>query len=165
MNLANNAERVNQELQNLEKGQSVMVSMADHVLDTKKRVEYGVHQILLEVGDLVKTQGININSTLRQRFDGISNDIMDNQNGALANLTSKMEQEMNKVMICYLLTDLASQCQNLLLLSLLQVWRQINVMYQQMTESARALDKLHQQNEVYVNGTTSTMGGMENKVM
>ena len=140
MDLANNAERVNQELQDLEKGQSVMVSMADHVLDTKKRVEYGVHQILLEVGDLVKAQGVNINSTLSQRFDGISNDIMDNQNGALANLTSKMEQEMNKV------------------------WRQINVMYQQMSESARALDKLHQQNEAYVNGTTSTMGGMKSKV-
>lgn len=140
MDLANNAERVNQELQNLEKGQSVMVSMADHVLDTKKRVEYGVHQILLEVSDLVKAQSVNINSTLSQRFDGISNDIMDNQNGALANLTSKMEQEMNKV------------------------WRQINVMYQQMSESARALDKLHQQNEAYVNGTTFTMGGMKSKV-
>lgn len=37
-------------------------------------------------------------------------------------------------------------------------------MYQQMTESARALDKLHKQNEAYVNGTTATMGGMENKV-
>ncbi|KAF7996226.1 hypothetical protein HCN44_001858 [Aphidius gifuensis] len=140
LDLANNAERVNQELRDLEKGQSVMVSMADHVLDTKKRVEYGVHQILLEVGDLVKTQGININDTLSTRFDGISNDIMDNQNGAVANLTSKMEQEMN------------------------QIWRQINVMYQQMTESARALEKLHKQNEVYVNGTTTTMGGMENKV-
>ncbi|XP_011261945.1 centromere-associated protein E isoform X2 [Camponotus floridanus] len=140
MDLANNAERVSQDLQELEKGQSVMVSMADHVLDTKKRVEYGVHQILLEVGDLVKAQGININSTLTQRFDGISNDIMNNQNGALANLTSKMELEMNKI------------------------WRQINVMYQQMSESARALDKLHKQNEAYVNGTTSTMGGMESKV-
>lgn len=95
--MTNNAERINQELRDLEKGQSVMVSMADHVLDTKKRVEYGVHQILLEVGDLVKTQGININDTLSTRFDGISNDIMDNQNGAVANLTSKMEQEMNQV--------------------------------------------------------------------
>lgn len=140
MDLANNAEHVNQELNDLEKGQSVIVSMADHVLDTKKRVEYGVHQILLEVGDLVKAQSTNINNTLNQRFDGISNDIMDNQNGALANLSSKMEQEMN------------------------QVWRQINVMYQQMTESAKALDKLHKQNEEYVNGTTSTMGGMETKV-
>ncbi|CAK9811078.1 hypothetical protein ANTPLA_LOCUS6830 [Anthophora plagiata] len=140
MDLAKNAEHMNQELNDLEKGQSVMVSMADHVLDTKKRVEYGVHQILLEVGDLVNAQGMNINNTLNQRFDGISNDIMDNQNGALANLTTKMEQEMN------------------------QVWRQINVMYQQMTESAKALDKLHKQNEEYVNGTTSTMGGMETKV-
>ncbi|XP_043277573.1 kinesin-related protein 9 [Venturia canescens] len=140
LDLSNNAERVNQELHGLEKGQSVMVSMADHVLDTKKRVEYGVHQILLEVGDLVKAQGNNINETLNLRFDGISNDIMDNQNGAVANLTTKMEQEMN------------------------QVWRQINVMYQQMTESAKALDKLHKQNEAYVNGTTSTMGGMESKV-
>lgn len=38
-------------------------------------------------------------------------------------------------------------------------------MYQQMTESAKALDKLHKQNEEYVNGTTSTMGGMETKVI
>ncbi|XP_033340577.1 uncharacterized protein LOC117228729 isoform X1 [Megalopta genalis] len=140
MDLANNAERVNQELIDLEKGQSVMVSMADHVLDTKRRVEYGVHQILLEVGDLVKAQGVNINNTLNQRFDGISNDIMDNQNGALANLTTKMEQEMN------------------------EVWRQINVMYQQMTESTKTLEKLHKQNVEYVNGTTTTMDGMETKV-
>uniref|UniRef100_A0A0C9RKG0 DDB_G0290503_3 protein n=1 Tax=Fopius arisanus TaxID=64838 RepID=A0A0C9RKG0_9HYME len=140
LDLANNADRVNEELKDLGKGQSVMVSMADHVLDTKKRVEYGVHQILLEVGDLVKAQSVHINDTLQSRFDGLSNDIMDNQNGAVANLTTKMEQEMN------------------------QVWRQINVMYQQMTESAKALDKLHKQNEAYVNGTTTTMGGMESKV-
>lgn len=140
MDMGANADRIKQELQDLEKGQSVMVSMADHVLDTKKRVEYGVHQILLEVGDLLKAQGANINNTLNTRFDGISNDIMDNQNDALSNLTTKMEQQMN------------------------QVWRQINVMYQQMMESAKALDKLHEQNEVYVNGTTSTMGGMKNKV-
>ncbi|XP_051174460.1 coiled-coil domain-containing protein 146 [Leptopilina boulardi] len=140
MDMGANADRMKQELQDLEKGQSVMVSMADHVLDTKKRVEYGVHQILLEVGDLLKAQSANINNTMNTRFDGISNDIMDNQNDALSNLTTKMEQQMN------------------------QVWRQINVMYQQMMESAKSLDKLHEQNEVYVNGTTSTMGGMKNKV-
>ncbi|XP_047359336.1 centromere-associated protein E isoform X5 [Vespa velutina] len=140
MAMADNSNHVSKELHDLSKGQLLMVSMADHVLDTKKRVEYGVHQILLEVGDLVKAQSKNINNTINTRFDGISNDIMDNQNGALANLTTKMEQEMN------------------------QVWRQINVMYQQMTESAKALDKLHKQNEVYINGTTSTMDGMENKV-
>lgn len=97
LDLANNAERVNQELHDLNKGQSVVVSMADHVLDTKKRVEYGVHQILLEVGDLIKAQGLGINSTLNMRFDEIFKNIMNNQNGALANLTTKMEQEMNQV--------------------------------------------------------------------
>ena len=97
MDFGKNADRVNQELHDLQNSQSVMVSMADHVLDTKKRVEYGVHQILLEVGDLLKAQGTNINNTLNTRFDGISNDIMDNQNGALGNLTTKMEQEMNQV--------------------------------------------------------------------
>lgn len=74
-----------------------MVSMADHVLDTKKRVEYGVHQILLEVGDLIKGQGLVINDTLNTRFDDIFNGITNNQNGALANLTTKMEKEMNQV--------------------------------------------------------------------
>ena len=37
-------------------------------------------------------------------------------------------------------------------------------MYQQMMESSKALNKLHKQNEAYVNGTTSTMDGMESKV-
>jgi hypothetical protein len=92
----NNAERINQELHDLGKGQSVMVEMADHVLDTKKRLEHA-YKILREVGELVMAQGLNINHTLNSRFDGISNDIMDNQNGALANLTVKMEQEMNQV--------------------------------------------------------------------
>uniref|UniRef100_A0ABD2XGL1 Paramyosin n=1 Tax=Trichogramma kaykai TaxID=54128 RepID=A0ABD2XGL1_9HYME len=137
--MANNAERISQELHDLSKSQGVMVEMADHVLDTKKRLEHA-YKIIREVGELVQAQGHNINRTLNSRFDGISNDIMDNQNGALANLTVKMEQEMN------------------------QVWRQINVMYQQMMESAKALDKLHEQNEAYVNGTTSTMDGMESKV-
>lgn len=37
-------------------------------------------------------------------------------------------------------------------------------MYQQMSESAKALEKIHKQNEIYVNGTTSSMDGMESKV-
>ncbi|OXU21163.1 hypothetical protein TSAR_005394 [Trichomalopsis sarcophagae] len=137
--LTSNSDHINQELHELGKGQSVMVEMADQVLDTKKRLEHA-YKFLRELAELVMVQGLNINQTLNTRFDGISNDIMDNQNGALANLTVKMEQEMN------------------------QVWRQINVMYQQMMESAKALDKLHKQNEAYVNGTTSTMDGMESKV-
>lgn len=38
-------------------------------------------------------------------------------------------------------------------------------MYQQMTESTKVLEKLHEQNVEYVNGTTNTMDGMETKVI
>lgn len=37
-------------------------------------------------------------------------------------------------------------------------------MYKQMMESAKALEKLNEQSEAYVTGTTSTMNGMESKV-
>lgn len=74
-----------------------MVTMADDVLDTKRRLEFGVHQILREVGELVRNHGSVINDTLHSKFDGISNDIMDHQNGGMANMTLKMEQEMNQV--------------------------------------------------------------------
>ena len=94
--MTNNAERITKELRDLGKGQGVMVEMADHVLDTKKRLEHA-YKIVREVGELVMAQGLTINNTLNTRFDGISNDIMDNQNGALANLTVKMENEMNQV--------------------------------------------------------------------
>lgn len=83
-------------MNDLNKGQSVMVEMADHVLDTKKRLEHA-YKILQEIGEMVMIQGSKMNDTLNTRFDGISNDIMDNQNGALNNLTTKMEQEMSQV--------------------------------------------------------------------
>lgn len=65
---------------------------------------------------------------------------MDNQSGALANLTTKFETEMS------------------------QVWRQIGIMYQQVTASNTALDRLQAQTETYVNGSLTTMDSMEGKV-
>lgn len=77
---------------------------------------------------------------LNFRFDNIELTILDNQTGALANLSSKLEQEMS------------------------QVWRQIGIMYQELTSSTTALDRLQKQTEIYVNGSLSTMDSMEGKV-
>ncbi|KAJ9579960.1 hypothetical protein L9F63_004343, partial [Diploptera punctata] len=120
--------------------ESVLIQTADNVMDTKRRIEYGVHQILLEVGELVKQHAKELNSTVNKRFDTLSSTIVDNQTGALSNLTSKIETEIS------------------------QVWRQIGIMYQQLTASAGALDRLQQQTESYVNGSLSTMGSMGGKV-
>lgn len=45
-----------------------------------------------------------------------------------------------------------------------QVWRQIGIMYQEISSSKVALDKLQQQTELYVNGTITTMDSMQGKV-
>lgn len=64
-----------------------------------------------------------------------------NHNGALANLTSKIETEMS------------------------QVWRQIGIMNQEVSSSKMALNRLQEQTEAYVNGTFTTMDSMEGKVI
>lgn len=120
--------------------ESVLIQTADNVMDTKRRIEYGVHQILLEVGDLVKLHAKELNATVNRRFDNLSSTIVDSHSGAMTNLTSKIETEIS------------------------QVWRQIGIMYQQLTESAGALDRLQQQTETYVNGSLETMGSMGGKV-
>ncbi|XP_066992359.2 putative leucine-rich repeat-containing protein DDB_G0290503 [Anabrus simplex] len=128
------------EVQDLSSVEKVLIQTADNVLDTKRRIEYGVHQILLEVGDLIKIQGKDLNATINRRFDNISATILDNHSGSLINLSSKIEHEIS------------------------QVWRQIGIMYQQLTASANTLDNLQKQTETYVNGSVTTMDSMEGKV-
>ncbi|KRT79073.1 hypothetical protein AMK59_7140, partial [Oryctes borbonicus] len=50
INLATSHQSLSDEVRTLAKLEQVMVQTADGVMDTKRRVEYGVHQILLEIG-------------------------------------------------------------------------------------------------------------------
>lgn len=77
--------------------EEVLIQTADNVLDTKRRIEYGVHQILLEVGELIKSQSKDLNATVNSRFDNISATILENQNGGLTNLSTKIETEISQV--------------------------------------------------------------------
>lgn len=139
-NVQKSYEQLMKEVKGLAKIEQVIIQTADNVLDTKRRIEYGIHQILLDVDDKIKVQTKELNSTVNRRFDDISETILDNQNGGLTNLSSKIETEIS------------------------QVWRQIGIMYQQLTASADALDRLQQQTETYVNGSLQTMDSMEGKV-
>lgn len=117
-----------------------MLDNSNNVIETKRRFEYGIHQIVLEIGDTVRTNTKELNKTILNKLDDIDRVILDNHIGALANLTSKIETEMS------------------------QVWRQIGIMYQEVSSSKQALDRMQQQSEVYVNGTMLTMDSMEGKV-
>ncbi|XP_073958345.1 uncharacterized protein [Choristoneura fumiferana] len=128
------------EVQLLSKNEHVLLTTADNVLATKKRIEYGVHQILVEVGELVRAQGKTLNKTVHDRFDSIEQTIVENQTTALGNLSTKIESEMS------------------------QVWRQIGIMYQQLTASKMSLDRLTEQTDQYVNKSVATMDSMKEKV-
>uniref|UniRef100_A0A182JI41 Uncharacterized protein n=1 Tax=Anopheles atroparvus TaxID=41427 RepID=A0A182JI41_ANOAO len=120
---------------------SVFVLKAgDNILDAKRGIDYGIMQITREIGDVVKENSGSLNATVTKRFDEIGETILDNHNGALANLSSKIETEIS------------------------QVWRQIGIMYQEISSSKQALDRLQEQTETYVNGTLNTMDSMEGKV-
>jgi len=133
-------ESLRDDIKDLGKLDKILLQTSDNVLDTKRRIEYGVHQILLEMGDLIKLNTNELNKTIDKRFTDIDVTILENHRGALANLSSKIETEMS------------------------QVWRQIGVMYQEISSSKLALDRLQEQTESYVNGTLSTMDSMEGKV-
>lgn len=74
------------------------------------------------------------------RFDTFELSILDDETGALANLTSKIGKDID------------------------QVWRQIGIMHQQMSMSTDTLNKLQNQTDAYVNGTFDVMDNMKGKV-
>lgn len=65
---------------------------------------------------------------------------MDPEEGALANITSKIKNEID------------------------QVWRQIGILHQQMSVSSDTLNKLQNQTDAYVNGSLDAMDNMKGKV-
>ncbi|XP_014244842.1 uncharacterized protein LOC106664011 [Cimex lectularius] len=105
-------------VQNIE---SVLVQTSQNVMDTRKRFEYGVHRMLQEVQQVLTTQNVDLNFTVNKEFDEISDVIVNFQKESVGNLSKQFEKEIS------------------------QVWRQISVMYQQITTSAKVLDML--QNE------------------
>ncbi|XP_052895213.1 coiled-coil domain-containing protein 39 [Anopheles moucheti] len=117
-----------------------LYTAGENILDAKRGIDYGIMQITRDVGDMIKTNTGSLNKTVSNRFDEIGATILDNHNGALTNLSSKIETEIS------------------------QVWRQIGIMYQEISSSKQALDRLQEQTETYVNGTLNTMDSMEGKV-
>lgn len=134
------SKNIRSEIENLGKVEQVMMQTADNVLDTKRRVEYGVHQIIAEMQQLIKASSKDVNEAINERFDTFEMSILDDESGALANLTAKIGQEID------------------------QVWRQIGIMHQQMSASADTLNKLQNQTDQYVNGSLDVMDNVKGKV-
>merc|ERR1712150_417113 len=106
----------------------------------KRKIEFGVQQIVFKISELVKMSGGSVDERLEIQFKDITRTILENQNAALGNLTTKVEKEIG------------------------QVWRQMGIMYSQVSNSIDILEKVKSQTENYVNNTGKNLGTMEGQV-
>lgn len=120
--------------------EKVLVQTADNVLDTKRRIEYGTHQILMDVTGVVNDRSKELNESVNAALGLAVGTVLSAQSAGMANLSVKIETEIS------------------------QVWRQIGIMYQTLTDSAATLAALQNQTDVFVNGTAGSLDGMNNKV-
>lgn len=131
---------VSDELKSLSDVEKVLVQTADSVLDTKRRIEYSAHQILMEVTAVVNDRSKELNESVSSGLNVAVRTLLDAQSAGMANLSVKIETEIS------------------------QVWRQIGIMYQTLTDSAATLTALQRQTDAFVNGTATSVNGMDNKV-
>ena len=94
-------------------------------------------EINLQVEELVQSSGGEMDEQLKNQFEDITRTILSNQTEALSNLTKKVEKEIG------------------------QVWRQMGIMYGQVSNSISILEKVKASTEGYVNNTSKNLGTME----
>lgn len=128
------------EINGLQKVEQVLLDTADGVLDTKRRLEFAVQQILLELGDSIRRQTGDLNSTLARKVDDVTFSVIKDQSTALTNMTSKLENELG------------------------QVWRQIGVLYQSASQSQELLQRVEQQTAQHVGGSLQALSSMDKRV-
>lgn len=139
-NVQNDESKLDAQIATMTALEDMLSKAAANINETQRKVEYGVQQIVYEVTEMVHEQTKSINKVVNERFDNISGTILESQQGGLTNLSTKIETEIS------------------------QVWRQIGIMYEQLTASASALQSLQKQTESYVNGSLKALDGMEGKV-
>merc|ERR1712209_223513 len=121
-------------------GEQVLLDTADSVMDTKRKIEFGVQQIIFKVTELVEVSGGEMDDNLAAKFEAITRTILSNQTQALTNLTMKVEKEIG------------------------QVWRQMGIMYGQLSNSINILEKVKHQTEEFSSKSNKNLGSMDNQV-
>uniref|UniRef100_A0A224XIX5 Putative paramyosin n=1 Tax=Panstrongylus lignarius TaxID=156445 RepID=A0A224XIX5_9HEMI len=133
-------ETLSNDIDALEKMEKILIKTDENVLDTKRKIEFMMFQIIKGVDESISSQSRDLNDTINGRFNTLSDTLVDNENITLVNVSKKIESEME------------------------QVWRQIGILYTQLTASAAVLNDLQSQTHVYVNQSNSKMEKMDNQL-
>merc|ERR1719186_509002 len=136
----NGYKELEDEIKGLANVEQVLLDTADSVMDTKRKIEFGVQQIIFKVSELIELSGGQMDDNLAAKFESITRTILANQTDALEKLTTKVTKEIG------------------------QVWRQMGIMYGQLSNSIGILEKVKDQTENYVGKTNKNLGSMDNQV-
>merc|ERR1719499_2255228 len=136
----NGYKELENEIKGLANVEQVLLDTADSVMDTKRKIEFGVQQIIFKVTELVEVSGGEMDDNLAAKFEAITRTILSNQTQALTNLTMKVEKEIG------------------------QVWRQMGIMYGQLSNSIGILEKVKSTTEEYTNKSNKNLGSMDTQV-
>eukprot|EP00090_Calanus_glacialis_P033365 TRINITY_DN553_c0_g1_i1.p1 TRINITY_DN553_c0_g1~~TRINITY_DN553_c0_g1_i1.p1 ORF type:complete len:433 (+),score=152.29 TRINITY_DN553_c0_g1_i1:41-1339(+) len=128
------------EIKGLANVEKVLLDTADSVMDTKRKIEFGVQQIIFKVSELIELSGGQMDDNLAAKFESITRTILSNQTEALTTLTSKVEKDIG------------------------QVWRQMGIMYGQLSNSIGILEKVKVQTEEFTDKNNKNLGSMDNQV-
>merc|ERR550519_2261367 len=128
------------EIKGLANVEQVLLDTADSVMDTKRKIEFGVQQIIFKVSELIELSGGEMDDSLAAKFETITRTILSNQTDALNTLTSKVEKDIG------------------------QVWRQMGIMYGQLSNSINILEKVKTSTEEFSSKNNKNLGSMDNQV-
>merc|ERR550532_1753058 len=128
------------EIKGLSNVEKVLLDTADAVMDTKRKIEFGVQQIIFKVSELIELSGGEMDDNLAAKFETITRTILSNQTDALNTLTSKVEKDIG------------------------QVWRQMGIMYGQLSNSINILEKVKTSTEEFSSKSNKNLGSMDNQV-
>jgi len=129
-----------EEIKGLSNVEKVLLDTADAVMDTKRKIEFGVQQIIFKVSELIELSGGEMDDNLAAKFETITRTILSNQTDALNTLTSKVEKDIG------------------------QVWRQMGIMYGQLSNSINILEKVKTSTEEFSSKNNRNLGSMDNQV-
>merc|ERR1711872_731215 len=129
-----------EEIKGLSNVEQVLLNTADSVMDTKRKIEFGVQQIIFKVSELIELSGGQMDDNLAAKFETITRTILSNQTDALNTLTTKVEKEIG------------------------QVWRQMGIMYGQLSNSIGILEKVKSQTEEFSSKSNKNLGSMDSQV-
>lgn len=128
-------------LEVIDKFNNVLLVNSEYVLDTQRKVEFSSQKVIQKVNDIIDKVMVELDTGIQKRFDNVDTLLLKNHVESIVNLSSTIETEIS------------------------QIWRQIEILNGDISDSRNILDKLNGGTEIYINGTRTTMNGIEKDMM